>query len=140
MLKHANHHASIDTFLHDCQAGACRRSASDPGIGAVSSIASTLSSLPAPVKGVLDVPGATFSGATPGETEEGPQDMFRGEACAHRVVTAVLQSPKWARTLLIYLYDEHGGYYDHVAPPGAIPPDDIAPQLSPGDPPGGYDM
>ena len=51
-----------------------------------------------------------------------------------------MQSPKWARTLLIYTYDEHGGYYDHVAPPAAIPPDDIAPTLSPGDPPGGYDM
>jgi phospholipase C len=31
----------------------------------------------------------------------------------------------WAETLLIWLYDEHGGYYDHVAPPAALPPDDV---------------
>jgi phospholipase C len=31
-------------------------------------------------------------------------------------------------------YDEHGGYYDHVSPPAAVPPDDIPPMVSPGDP------
>jgi phospholipase C len=56
------------------------------------------------------------------------------------VVEAVLQSPRWDRTLLIYTYDEHGGYYDHVPPPRAIPPDSTPPALQPGDPPGGYDM
>ena len=30
----------------------------------------------------------------------------------------------WEQTLLIITYDEHGGCYDHVAPPlGAVPPD-----------------
>ncbi|MHB8817347.1 MAG: KAP family P-loop NTPase fold protein, partial [Steroidobacteraceae bacterium] len=53
---------------------------------------------------------------------------------------AILTSPAWPRTLLIYTYDEHGGYYDHVAPPEAIPPDDIGPKLTPGDAPGDYDM
>jgi phospholipase C len=33
----------------------------------------------------------------------------------------------WERTLLIWLYDEHGGYYDHVPPPPAVCPDDVAP-------------
>ena len=66
--------------------------------------------------------------------------MYYGEAWAHRVVEAVLQSPRWDRTLLIYTYDEHGGYFDHVAPPAAIPPDNIPPALQPGDHPGGYDM
>ena len=23
------------------------------------------------------------------------------------------------------MYDEHGGYHDHVAPPAAVPPDDV---------------
>src|SRR5262249_25028042 len=31
----------------------------------------------------------------------------------------------WNSTLLIVLYDEHGGFYDHVPPPEAIPPDDF---------------
>jgi phospholipase C len=39
-----------------------------------------------------------------------------------------------------YTYDEHGGYYDHVPPPRAIPPDSIAPKLAPTDVRGGYDL
>jgi phospholipase C len=31
----------------------------------------------------------------------------------------------WPHTLLIWTYDEHGGYYDHVPPPPAPPPDDV---------------
>jgi phospholipase C len=38
-----------------------------------------------------------------------------------------MNGPEWASTLLIWTYDEHGGYYDHVPPPPAIPPDDIPP-------------
>jgi phospholipase C len=36
-----------------------------------------------------------------------------------------MHGPGWADTLLIWTYDEHGGYYDHVAPPAAVPPDDV---------------
>jgi phospholipase C len=46
----------------------------------------------------------------------------------------------WPRTVLVYTYDEHGGYYDDVPPLPAIPPDDTPPKLGPGDAPGGYDM
>ena len=55
------------------------------------------------------------------------------------VVNAVMASPNWPKTMLVWTYDEHGGYYDHVPPPAAIPPDDIPPALEPGDPPGGFD-
>ena len=66
--------------------------------------------------------------------------MSYGEYWAYRTVKAVLDSPAWPRTLLIYTYDEHGGYYDHVPPPAAIAPDSIPPELGPGDVPGGYDI
>ena len=59
--------------------------------------------------------------------------MSYGEYWAYEVVEAVLNSPAWPRTLLIYTYDEHGGYYDHVPPPAAIAPDSIAPELGPED-------
>jgi phospholipase C len=36
-----------------------------------------------------------------------------------------MHGPGWPHTLLIWLYDEHGGYYDHVPPPPAVPPDDV---------------
>ena len=48
--------------------------------------------------------------------------MSYGEYWAYTVVEAVLDSPAWPRTLLLYTYDEHGGYYDHVPPPAAIAP------------------
>ena len=31
----------------------------------------------------------------------------------------------WPKTLFIWTYDEHGGYYDHVAPPPAVEPDGV---------------
>ena len=30
------------------------------------------------------------------------------------------------KTLFVIVFDEHGGYYDHVAPPAAVSPDNIA--------------
>jgi hypothetical protein len=39
------------------------------------------------------------------------------------VVNAVLNSPLWPKTVLILLYDEHGGFYDSVPPPKACEPD-----------------
>ncbi len=67
---------------------------------------------------------------SPGATaysEENPADIQLGEAYSASVINAVMHSPAWPKTVLLFMYDEHGGYYDHVAPPAAIPPDDIAP-------------
>ena len=60
-----------------------------------------------------------------GYSEENPQDIRKGESFAAEVINAVLHGKGWPDTLLIWLYDEHGGYYDHVPPPAAVPPDDI---------------
>ena len=73
-------------------------------------------------------------------SEENPQDLRRGEQFASQVINAVMAGPKWSKTVLIWCYDEHGGYYDHVHPPRAIRPDDIPPDIEvPPDFPGGYD-
>jgi phospholipase C len=58
-------------------------------------------------------------------SEENPQDIQKGESFAAAVINAVLQGKGWADTLLLWVYDEHGGYYDHVPPPEAVPPDDV---------------
>jgi phospholipase C len=58
-------------------------------------------------------------------SEENPQDIQAGEGFAAEVINAVMAGRGWAQTLLIWLYDEHGGYYDHVPPPAAPPPDDV---------------
>jgi phospholipase C len=58
-------------------------------------------------------------------SEENPQDIRKGESFASEVITRVMHGKGWPNTLLIWTYDEHGGYYDHVAPPAAVPPDDV---------------
>src|SRR5580693_6160841 len=50
-------------------------------------------------------------------SEENPQDIARGESFAAEVINRVMHGPAWPHTLLIWLYDEHGGYYDRVPPP-----------------------
>ncbi len=72
-------------------------------------------------------------------SEEDPQDVQYGDQFMQNVVKAVMSSPNWPKTMLIWTYDEHGGYYDHVPPPPAVPPDDVPPELKPGYPPGGFD-
>jgi phospholipase C len=59
-------------------------------------------------------------------SEENPQDIQRGEGFAAKVINAVMAGRGWPKTLLIWLYDEHGGYYDHVPPPAAPDPDGVA--------------
>ncbi|GAC1610307.1 MAG: hypothetical protein NVS3B26_16340 [Mycobacteriales bacterium] len=46
----------------------------------------------------------------------------------------------WKSTLLVWPYDEHGGFYDHVRSLQAPAPDRIAPHLAPTDVRGGYDQ
>jgi phospholipase C len=58
-------------------------------------------------------------------SEENPQDIQIGEGFAAQVINAVMTGRGWPKTLLIWLYDEHGGYFDHVEPPAAVEPDDI---------------
>jgi phospholipase C len=73
-------------------------------------------------------------------SEENPQNILIGEAFASRVINAVMQGPGWSKTLLVWCYDEGGGYYDHVPPPAAIAPDSIKPIIPPPQSqPGGYD-
>ena len=58
-------------------------------------------------------------------SEENPQDIRNGEGFASEVIKRVMRGQGWASTLLIWLYDEHGGYYDHVPPPPAVEPDEV---------------
>jgi phospholipase C len=59
-------------------------------------------------------------------SEENPQDIRKGESFAAEVINRVMRGKGWPNTLLIWTYDEYGGYYDHVPPPEAVPPDDVA--------------
>jgi phospholipase C len=56
--------------------------------------------------------------------EHPPAIMQFGQKFVAEVVDALTKSPHWARSALFLTYDEHGGLYDHVAPPPACAPDD----------------
>lgn len=67
------------------------------------------------------------------QSQENPQNIVVGEAFLGQVLDALRASPLWSKTLFVLTYDEHGGYYDHVPPPVALPPDSIAPVVNPGE-------
>jgi phospholipase C len=49
-----------------------------------------------------------------------PSDVIAGQDLVLTVYHALsANAATWAKTLLIITYDEHGGFYDHVAPPPA---------------------
>jgi phospholipase C len=73
-------------------------------------------------------------------TEGEYQDDQIGEAFTASIFEAAASGPQWARMLFIIVWDEGGGFYDHVPPPAAVAPDDIPPDIHvPPDQPGGYD-
>lgn len=46
-----------------------------------------------------------------------PHHPGLGQEFLAMVHDALARSPQWGRCLLVVMYDEHGGFYDHVAPP-----------------------
>jgi phospholipase C len=62
-----------------------------------------------------DVPG-DFAG---GNSQHPKGGAAAGERLIKFVYETIRNSPVWAKSLLIITWDEHGGFYDHVAPPTA---------------------
>lgn len=54
-------------------------------------------------------------------------DVTRGEALIGATYKVIRSSPHWEHSMLIVTWDEHGGFYDHVAPPAAVAPGDSHP-------------
>lgn len=72
---------------------------------------------------------STFGATGPGDYTCGNSmhpldDVVRGERLIKETYEAIRNSPHWERSLLIVTFDEHGGFYDHVPPPPAVPPGD----------------
>ncbi len=136
LSSHPQGLAPIAQFFTDCAAGTLPAvSFVDPEFGLAGEVGGGLAkATPAAIRAKAPPVGAQ------GGDEENPQDIQLGENFSATVVNAVLSSPAWKRTLFVWTYDEHGGYYDHVPPPRAIKPDDIPPRTGPGDAPGGYSI
>jgi phospholipase C len=56
-----------------------------------------------------------------------PQDDIRaGDGLVKQIYETLRNSSYWQDTLFIITFDEHGGFYDHVPPPAAVPTGDDA--------------
>lgn len=67
-----------------------------------------------------------FSGGENGaqDDEHPPANIQKGQRFVKRVVDTLASNPAvWKKSVLLVTYDEHGGFYDHVAPPEACEPD-----------------
>ena len=60
---------------------------------------------------------------SPPNDDHPPSDVTHGQELALLIYNALATGPLWEKTLLLVFYDEHGGFFDHVAPP-EHPPDD----------------
>jgi phospholipase C len=71
-----------------------------------------------------DVAAGTYEG---GNSQHPLDGVTQGEALIKATYEAIRNSPHWNTSLLIVTWDEHGGFYDHVQPPRAVPPGDTQP-------------
>jgi len=52
-----------------------------------------------------------------GLDEHPPADVSIGMGIQEDLITALRESSAWPRSAFLLTYDEHGGYFDHAAPP-----------------------
>jgi phospholipase C len=60
--------------------------------------------------------------------DSAPENVQKGANFSYGIMTALMQSPSWKDSAMIFTYDEAGGLYDHVSPQPMPSPDGITPQ------------
>jgi phospholipase C len=67
------------------------------------------------------LPSVSFITAAPFVSmHPGSGDMSNGLQWLDSLVTSVKNSPEWSSTAIVLLWDESGGWYDHVPPPQLV--------------------
>ncbi|CAI0451424.1 unnamed protein product [Linum tenue] len=63
----------------------------------------------------------------PGNDDHPSHDVSNGQQFVKQVYESLRSSPQWEEILFVVIYDEHGGFYDHVPTPvvGVPSPDDV---------------
>jgi phospholipase C len=61
----------------------------------------------------VDVPPAVTA-----NDDLAPADVRNGQKLIKSIYDALIASPLWPKTMFLVTYDEHGGFYDHLSPPG----------------------
>lgn len=71
-------------------------------------------------------PAFMASPEQPANSMHAPADVRPAEKLVADVYGALKAHEEvWKKTLFVIVFDEHGGYYDHVKPEAAVSPDDI---------------
>jgi phospholipase C len=138
ILKHPLNIGRIEEFFVDAATGLLPAvSLVDCNMGAIQGeIPGVIGKLPHPIPTFASTADLVIN--TTCQSEENPENVQLGEQFVASIVNAVMSGPAWRRTLLVWFYDEHGGYYDHVAPPAALLPDLTKPDISATDQQGTY--
>ncbi|AOZ49770.1 alkaline phosphatase family protein [Chromobacterium vaccinii] len=58
-----------------------------------------------------------LGGFREGESMHPTGDVRAGEALVRKVYEAIKASPYWDESILLVVFDEHGGFFDHAIPP-----------------------
>ncbi len=69
--------------------------------------------------------GPRYNGGSSQHPEDNP---YGGEALIKYIYETLRASPLWESSLLLIMYDEHGGFYDSVKPEPAVCPGDAVPK------------
>jgi len=59
-------------------------------------------------------------------------DIRNGDAFLYKVFNALATGKKWANTVLMVLFDEWGGFFEHVPPPRVVAPNGVDTDLKDG--------
>ena len=51
------------------------------------------------------------------DSEHPPALVCHGESWTVRLINAVMENPQWRSTAIVVIWDDFGGFYDHVPPP-----------------------
>ncbi len=70
---------------------------------------------------------ATGGGSSTAIDEHPQDDIQVGAAYVADKINTLMNSPSWKDSVFFFLYDEGGGFYDHVPPPAVPSPDGISP-------------
>ncbi|MCC6551723.1 MAG: alkaline phosphatase family protein [Polyangiaceae bacterium] len=95
------------------------------GLGSIESFFADAAAGTLPAFSIID---PQFFGG--GANDDHPDhDIQLGQVLMAAVYSALAQSPQWNQCLFVLTYDEHGGFFDHVAPPTKIDEDPEFTQL-----------
>jgi phospholipase C len=89
--------------------------------------------------GTLPAVSLIESGPNTGMDEHPKNNVQIGSNYMRQFINALMASSSWKESVLFLTYDEGGGFFDHVAPPSAVKPDNIEPIILSTDIQGSFD-